>query len=70
MMTDWSFKEKWMWKQSHFIDPDESPIKYSQCGKCGHNKRICTVILNSATGNDIAEEKESRESKENKESNN
>ena len=37
-------KTKRLWKHSHFIDPEESPIKSTLCGKGGHNHRTCPNV--------------------------
>ena len=38
-------KTKCLQKWSHFIDPDESAIKCTICGKGGHNCRTCPNAL-------------------------
>ena len=37
-------KTKRLQKRSHFIDPEESPIKCTLCGKGGHNHRTCPNV--------------------------
>ena len=37
-------KTKCLQKRSHFIDPEESPIKCTLCGKGGYNHRICPNV--------------------------
>ena len=34
-------RKKWFRKQSEFLDPGDSPISCSLCGKSGHNQTTC-----------------------------
>ena len=37
-------KTKGLWKQSCFINPEESAIKCTLCGKAGHNHGTCPNV--------------------------
>ena len=45
-------KKKHIQKRRLFIDSEESPIKCSICGPCGHNKRTCPTHFKGPENND------------------